>query len=743
VKSIASVLVFGGLIGASQPASAQSATLQQKLVATDYLCVNYPTCTSPVEQGYSVGLSADGNTAIVGGPWDNDGVGAAWVWTRNNLGVWSEQQKLIATNTCGANTCGPIGPAYQGLSVALSDDGLTAIVGGPSDNSNLGAAWVWTLNSSSGVWTQQAKLVGTGASPDGAGPQQGSSVALSFNGNFAIVGGPYDDPALDKEYPGAAWVFYRNGAPPSWNQVGPKLVGDNIANGAAEQGWSVALSPDGLWALLGGPADNEYIGATWVFGLVVYGPGCGSVPPPCYAQNGPKLVGTATGGVPTGGQGKSVAVSSGPPYIALVGAPVGNGAVWAFSANSDGLFSQLDPQPLVGTGASSGSGQGWSVAFSADSNVAFVSGPDDNGALGAAWVFTDFLGSFSQSGSKLADTTASSGSGQGWSVALSSDGRTGIVGGPFDNSSVGAAWVWVASSPFDVLIAKTHDFNGDGISDLLWRDSSGDVAIWLMNGSQLLNTGGLGNVPATWLIIGQRDFTGGGYTDLLWRDTSGDLAMWLMNGLTVSSTAGLGNVPSNWTVYGTGDLNGDGKGDLLWRDNLGNVAIWFMNGTQVASTASLGQVPTNWTIIGDDNKGDILWRDTAGDVAIWQVSGSQVVASASLGTVPSAWVIAGLGDFNGDGVTDILWRDSNTGTVAIWFLTSSLTVQSTASLGVVPSNWNIFQTGDYNGDGMSDILWKDNTGNLAVWFMNGGAVASTAGYGNVGTSWSVQSLNAE
>jgi hypothetical protein len=61
----------------------------------------------------------------------------------------------------------------------------------------------------------------------------------------------------------------------------------------------------------------------------------------------------------------------------------------------------------------------------------------------------------------------------------------------------------------------------------------------------------------------------------------------------------------------------------------------------------------------------------------------------------------------------------------------------------VPSTWSIAQTGDYNGDGMSDILWIDNAGNVAVWFMSGRTVASIAGYGNVGTSWQVQSANAE
>ena len=59
------------------------------------------------------------------------------------------------------------------------------------------------------------------------------------------------------------------------------------------------------------------------------------------------------------------------------------------------------------------------------------------------------------------------------------------------------------------------------------------------------------------------------------------------------------------------------------------------------------------------------------------------------------------------------------------------------------SIWTIAATGDYNGDGKSDILWTDNTGNVGAWFMNGTTMSSTFIYGNVGTTWAVQSLNAD
>ena len=89
---------------------------------------------SPVLQGFSVSLSRDGKNAIVGGPGDSGNVGAAWVFTRSD-GVWTQRAKLVGI--------GAIGNAFQGNSVSLSGDGKTAIVGGPGDNGNLGAAWVY------------------------------------------------------------------------------------------------------------------------------------------------------------------------------------------------------------------------------------------------------------------------------------------------------------------------------------------------------------------------------------------------------------------------------------------------------------------------------------------------------------------------------------------------------------------------------------------------------------------------
>jgi hypothetical protein len=310
--------------------------------------------------------------------------------------------------------------------------------------------------------------------------------------------------------------------------------------------------------------------------------------------------------------------------------------------------------------------------------------------------------------------------------------------------------------PASSKLVDTHDFNGDGKSDIVWRDTSSDAnsgstAVWLMNGAQVLQFGGVGTVSTAWSIVGQRDFDGDGKADLLWHDTSGNVGMWLMNGLQVMQATGVAaNVPTAWSIVGTADFNGDGKGDILWSDTNGNVAMWLMNGPQVLqATGVAANVPTAWSIVGTgdfngDGKSDILWHDTSGNVGMWLMNGPQVIqATGVAANVPIAWSIVGTGDFNGDGKSDILWYNNTTGSVGIWFMNGAQVIQATG-IATVPTAWSIAETGDFNGDGKSDILWYNNTtGSVGIWFMNGAQVTQATGVATVPTVWSIQGSNAD
>jgi len=416
---------------------AQAQFIQQgnKLVGTG--------AVGSARQGVSVSISADGNTAIVGGAEDNSEAGAAWVYTQS-AGVWTQQgSKLVGT--------GAVGNAQQGVSVSLSADGNTAIVGGGKDNGNAGAAWVYTRGG--GVWAQQgSKLVGTGAV--GNVIQQGVSVSLSADGNTAIVGG-----LGDNSLAGASWVFTRSGG--VWTQQGSKLVGTD-AVGDAHQGISVSLSADGNTAIVGGPGDNSQIGAAWVYTR------SGGV----WTQQGSKLVGT--GAVGNADQGYSASLSA-DGNTAIIGGVDDNsqaGAAWVYT-RSGGVWTQQGSK-LVGTGGVGGSWQGISVSLSANGNTTIVGGFNDNGYAGAAWVYTRSAGVWTQQGSKFVGTGAVGGAQQGCSVFLSADGNTAIVGGEGDSSYAGAVWLYYV--PSSLIITGVTDVVNDqgGQVRLKWKKSSFD-----------------------------------------------------------------------------------------------------------------------------------------------------------------------------------------------------------------------------------------------------------------------------
>ena len=82
-----------------------------------------------------------------------------------------------------------------------------------------------------------------------------------------------------------------------------------------------------------------------------------------------------------------------------------------------------------------------------------------------------------------------------------------------------------------------------------------------------------------------------------------------------------------------------------------------------------------------------------------------------------------LGDFNGGGTADILWRH-NTGTTAIWLMNGTQVVAGPV-IGNVPVDWHIAGIGDFNADGSADIVWRHNNGSVAIWLMNGTQVVAS------------------
>jgi hypothetical protein len=358
------------------------------------------------QQGFSVALSADGNTLASGGNADAGNTGAVWVFTRSGTD-WSQQtqNKLVGT--------GGITGAQQGYSVALSADGNTLASGGPTDVLGTGAVWIYTRSGT--TWAQQGSKVFAAT----GGAQQGFSVALSADGNTLASGGPafYGNS-------GSTWVFTRSGS--TWSsQTGLFGTGGGITG--AQQGYSVALSADGNTLASGAPTDVLGTGAVWIYTR------SGST----WSQQGAKLTGLASTGAQ---QGYSVALSADGNTLAS-GGPAdtsGTGAIWIFT-RSGSTWAQQGPK-LIAVG---GTGIGSSVALSADGNTLASGGYIDNNNSGAVWIFTRSGSNWTQQGIKLTGGGNVGAAYQGKTVALSADGNTLASGGYADNTSAGAVWTFV------------------------------------------------------------------------------------------------------------------------------------------------------------------------------------------------------------------------------------------------------------------------------------------------------------
>ena len=273
------------------------------------------------------------------------------------------------------------------------------------------------------------------------------------------------------------------------------------------------------------------------------------------------------------------------------------------------------------------------------------------------------------------------------------------------------------------------DFNSDGKADILRRDGTGNVSIWLMNGSAVMGQTFVANIWPGWSIVGSGDFNGDGKADILWRDLAGSVAIWLMDGATVASYGTVANMPKDWSIAGVGDFNGDRKADILWRSSSGDVRVWLIDGYSIADNSAVANIWTGWSIVGvgdfnGDRKADILWRSSTGEVAVWLMNGSSVANWSSLGNVPPTAAVAGVADFNADGKGDILWRDS-LGNVSLWLM-DGFNVINSSPIAKIWTGWAITGVGDFNGDGIADILWRDLSGHEVVWSMNGSTVASFA-----------------
>ncbi|WP_040335131.1 Lcl domain-containing protein [Candidatus Magnetobacterium casense] len=307
------------------------------------------------------------------------------------------------------------------------------------------------------------------------------------------------------------------------------------------------------------------------------------------------------------------------------------------------------------------------------------------------------------------------------------DGKSDVLWKNFNTGDV-AMWLMdgvtkksntlaASAVPGNWVIRAADDFNSDGMSDIMWQNTdTGGIYVWLMENTTIKNKGFVGKIPLDWQIKAIGDFNNDCNNDILWQNSdSGDVAIWLMEGTTIKDQAIIQKaLPTQWQFAGIGDLNGDGSSDVVWQETTsGDIYGWLMDGLEIAQKNFIARgIPPQWKIkspadYNGDGKTDIYLHNVlTGQDVIFLMNGLKPVpelvkrksgAGGLLGALTSepasasdTWDMKATGDYNGDGMNDMLWQNGSNGNVYMWFMNGT-TINSGgyADYGV-PSNWSIY-----------------------------------------------------
>jgi subtilisin family serine protease len=136
-----------------------------------------------------------------------------------------------------------------------------------------------------------------------------------------------------------------------------------------------------------------------------------------------------------------------------------------------------------------------------------------------------------------------------------------------------------------------------------------------------------------------------------------------------------------------------------------------------------------------DGKSDLLFRrDGDGVIFQYQMNGFQIVAVQQVGVIGLDWVLIAVADFDGDGKSDLLFRRTD-GTLAIYLVNGAQVVGSQV-LGALGLDFDFVGAEDFNGDGKADMLFRRKSdGMLVLYQMNGFQIVAAQLLGAIGTDW--------
>jgi hypothetical protein len=406
------------------------------------------------ELGVSVSLSADGTTALVGAPGVAAGKGAAYIFHASDAGSWSSTGTPVASLT---NLRGSARGLF-GAAAVLSADGTTAFVGAPLNGRGLfgGGAIFEYRASAEDAWTSSSKPKATLTYKHSI--LLGISLALSPDGKTLVAGDPFYNILS-----GGADVFHASSEAAWATTATPTAVLTNSLESPDDiaVGFAVAISADGTTALIsddGSPSG----GGAYLFHVSADDAWATSTTPTAILSD-------ATSGLDDS-LGASLALSA-DGTLALLGAPgadVNTGAADVFHSSGEAAWvtTSTPTATLTNAGGSSGDGFGVNLTVSTDGTTAFVFAPGTAKKRGAAYVF-QASGEGAWTSTALPNTTLTNSGAHTKDTlgigAVSADGATLLAGAPGFNLRTGAGEVfhvgdessWTTSASPNAILTDT------------------------------------------------------------------------------------------------------------------------------------------------------------------------------------------------------------------------------------------------------------------------------------------------
>ena len=223
-------------------------------------------------------------------------------------------------------------------------------------------------------------------------------------------------------------------------------------------------------------------------------------------------------------------------------------------------------------------------------------------------------------------------------VYVKSDGN---VIGAWVTDATGKVTGWETTGEFDAdtQVLGLGDFNGDGQTDLLLRNTNGAVGCCFTSGEKL-GWNYFQSLGDEWTVTAVGDLNGDGRDDVVLKHDAGFAGSWLTQEDYTMAWANLDTLAEGFSIVGTGDFDGDGTSDVLLQ-NGSYFGAWVVEDGSVKSWMGLGDLgDVTVEEIADfdaDGKDDLRIRTTAGDLGAQLVKGADTLEWKYYGSVGSEW----------------------------------------------------------------------------------------------------------